>query len=82
MEKYFVFYTSNGDLAIGDISEHGSKNSAIAKYHDVLRLMWADVTVQTASVVILDAYMNRVENYHEDVSKVVQVQPTPEPTEG
>ena len=76
MEKYFVFYTSNGNLAIGDISEHSSKNSAIAKYHDVLNLMWADATVQTASVVILDAYMNRVENYHEDVSKVAQAQPT------
>ena len=80
--KYYVIYTSNGDLAIGDITEHGTKNAAIAKYHDVLRLMWADATVQTASVVILDAYMNRVENYHEDVSKVAQVQPTPEPTEG
>lgn len=79
MEKYFVIYTSNGNLAIGDISEHDSKNSAIANYHDVLNLMWADATVETASVVILDAYMNRVENYHEDVSKVVQ--PTPEPTE-
>ena len=78
--KYYVIYTSNGNLAISDISEHGSKNSAIAKYHDVLNLMWADATVQTASVVILDVYMNRVENYHEDVSKVVQ--PTPEPTEG
>ena len=78
--KWYVIYTSNGNLAIGDISEHGSKNSAIAKYHDVLNLMWADATVQTASVVILDSYMNRVENYHEDVSKVVQ--PTPEPTEG
>ena len=77
--KWYVIYTSNGNLAIGDISEHGSKNSAIAKYHDVLNLMWADATVQTASVVILDAYMNRVENYHEDVSKVAQ--PTPEPTE-
>ena len=77
--KYYVIYTSNGNLAISDISEHGSKNSAIAKYHDVLNLMWADATVQTASVVILDVYMNRVENYHEDVSKVVQ--PTPEPTE-
>jgi hypothetical protein len=81
MEKYFVFYTSNGNFAIEDISEHGTKNAAIAKYHDVLHLMWADATVQTASVVILDAFMNRVENYHEDVSKVVQAQPTPEPTE-
>lgn len=72
--KYYVIYTSNGDLAIGDISEHGTKNSAIAKYHDVLNLMWADATVQTASVVILDSYMNRVENYHEDVSKVAQTE--------
>ena len=70
--KYFVFYTSNGNLAISEITEHGSKNSAIAKYHDVLTLMWADATVQTASVVILDEYMNRVENYHEDVNKMVQ----------
>ena len=45
--KYWVIYTSNGDLAINEISEHGSKNSAIAKYHDVLNLMWADATVQT-----------------------------------
>jgi len=72
MDKYFVIYTSNGNLAILDISEHGTKNAAIAKYHDILSLMWADATVQTASVVILDAYMNRVENYHEDVNKVVQ----------
>lgn len=79
--KYYVIYTSNGNLALSEITEHGNKNSAIAKYHEVLNLMWADATVQTASVVILDAYMNRVENYHEDVSKVVQVQPTPEPTE-
>lgn len=79
MEKYFVFYTSNGDLAISEITEHGSKEQAIGKFHDVCALMWKDASVQTASVVILDAYMNRVENYHEDVSKVAQ--PTPEPTE-
>jgi hypothetical protein len=70
--KYYVIYTSNGNLAIGGITEHGSKESAIGTYHSVLNLMWADATVQTASVVILDSYMNRVENYHEDVSKVVQ----------
>jgi len=81
MEKYFVIYTSNGNLAISEITEHDSKESAIAKYHSVLNLMWADATVKTASVVILDAYMNRVENYHEDVSKDAQVEPTPEPTE-
>ena len=79
--KYYVIYTSNGNLAISEITEHGSKESAIAKYHDVLNLMWADASVQTASVVILDAYMNRVENYHEDVKKVAQVQPAPELTE-
>lgn len=78
MEKYFVIYTSNGELAIGDISEHSTKDAAISKYFDVCHLMFADATVQTASVVILDAYMNRVENYHQDVSKQAQAvkQPT------
>lgn len=79
MEKYFVIYTSNGNLAINNITEFSSKEQAIGKFHDVCALMWKDASVQTASVVILDAYMNRVENYHEDVSKVVQ--PTPEPEE-
>ena len=79
MEKYFVIYTSNGNLAIEDISEHESKDAAIAKYFDVCHLMFADATVQTASVVVLDSFMNRVENYHQDVNKVVQ--PTPKPTE-
>jgi len=76
--KWYVIYTSNGNLAIEDITEHGSKDAAIAKYFDVCHLMFADATVQTASVVILDAYMNRVENYHQDVNKVVQAQPTEE----
>lgn len=77
--KYYVIYTSNGNLAINAITEHSTKEQAIAKYYDVCSLMWKDASVQTASVVMLDTYMNRVENYHADVSKVVQ--PTPEPTE-
>lgn len=76
--KWYVIYTSNGNLAISEITEHSTKEQAIGKFHDVCSLMWKDASVQTASVVILDAYMNRVENYHEDVSKVVQVQPTEE----
>ena len=75
--KYYVIYTSNGNLAINDITEHSTKEQAIGKFHDVCALMWKDASVQTASVVILDAYMNRVENYHEDVSKVVQAQAQP-----
>ena len=73
--KWYVIYTSNGNLAISGITEHGSKNSAIAKYHDVLNLMWADATVQTASVVILDAYMNNDgrslgrKGFHQDRSR-------------
>ena len=76
--KYYVIYTSNGNLAIGDISEHSTKEQAIGKYYDVCSLMWKDASVQTASVVMLDTYMNRVENYHADVSKVAQAQPTEE----
>jgi hypothetical protein len=78
--KYYVIYTANGNLAVSEITEHSTKEQAIGKFHDVCSLMWKDASVQTASVAILDAFMNRVENYHEDVSKVVQ--PTPEPTEG
>lgn len=77
--KYYVIYTSNGNLAISEITEHSTKEQAISKYYDVCSLMWKDASVQTASVVMLDTYMNRVENYHADVSKVVQ--PTPKPTE-
>ena len=76
MEKYFVIYISNGNLAINEITEHNSKDAAISKYFDVCHLMFADATVQSASVVILDAYMNRVENYHQDVSKQVVKQAT------
>lgn len=70
--KWYVIYTSNGNLAINSITEHSTKEQAIGKFHDVCSLMWKDASVQTASVVILDAFMNRVESYHEDVSKVVQ----------
>lgn len=78
--KYYVIYTANGNLALSKITEHSTKEQAIGKYYDVCSLMWKDASVQTASVVMLDTYMNRVENYHADVSKVVQ--PTPEPIEG
>lgn len=74
MEKYFVFYTANGNLAINEITEHSTKEQAIGKYFDVCSLMCKDASVQTASVVILDSFMNRVENYHQDVSKVVQAE--------
>ncbi len=67
--KYYVLYVANGNLAISEIAEYGTKEQAIAKYHDVCRLMWADASVQTASVVILDSYMNTVENYREDIRK-------------
>ena len=60
------------DLALSKITEHSTKEQAIGKYYDVCSLMWKDASVQTASVVMLDTYMNRVENYHADVSKVVQ----------
>ena len=72
--KYYVIYTSNGNLAINSITEHSTKEQAIGKFHDVCSLMWKDASVQTASVVILDSFMNRVENYHEDVSKVAQTE--------
>jgi hypothetical protein len=70
--KYYVIYTANGNLAVDKITEHSTKEQAIGKYYDVCSLMWKDASVQTASVVMFDIYMNRVENYHADVNKVVQ----------
>jgi hypothetical protein len=70
--KYYVLYVANGNLAVNEITEHSTKEQAIGKFHDVCSLMWKDASVQTASVAILDAFMNRVENYHEDVNKVAQ----------
>lgn len=78
--KYYVIYTANGNLAINEITEHSSVESAKAKYHDVCKLMWSDASVTDAYVAILDNTMTVIPEYHEGVHKTAQ--PTPEPTEG
>ena len=67
--KYYVIYVANGNLAINDITEHSSKEQAIAKWHDVCKLMWADASVESASVVILDTQLDVVDNYKEGIYK-------------
>ena len=67
--KYYVIYVANGNLAINEITEHGSKESAIAKFHDVCKLMWSDASVESANVVILDTQLDVVDNYKEGIYK-------------
>lgn len=59
--KYFVMYTSNGELQIPKITEHTDLNSAKSKWHDVCKTLWATKEVESAFVVILDNQMDFVE---------------------
>lgn len=69
MEKYYVIYQSNGNLAINDISEWGNRDSAIAKWCDVYSLMLKDVSVSSASITILDSNLVPLQGYRAEVHK-------------
>lgn len=68
--KYYVIYVANGNLAINKITEYTSLESAKAKFHDVCKLMWADASVESAFVAILDSQLDTVRGYKEAVIKV------------
>ena len=67
--KYYCVYVSNGNLAINNITEHGTLESAKAKFHDVCKLMWSDASVESAFVAILDTQLDTVMGYKEAVIK-------------
>ena len=67
--KYYVLYVANGNLALNEITEHSTKEAAIAKFHDVCKLMWSDASVNSADVVILDTQLDVVEGYKEGIRK-------------
>ena len=75
--KYYVIYVANGNLAINEITEHGTLESAKAKFHDICKLMWSDASVVTAFVSIVDTQLDTVMGYKESVIKS-QTQPEPE----
>jgi len=64
--KYWVMKISNGELQLnlerGDITEHGTLDSAKAKFHQVCATMWNEPSVLTAKVVIIDQQFNVVES--------------------
>jgi hypothetical protein len=70
--KYYVIYTSNGDLAISEIKEYGNLNSAKAQFHNTCGLLWADATTSSGFVAILDNQMNQVQGYYEGIVKSAQ----------
>ena len=77
--KYYVIYVVNGALQINEITEWGNLNSAKSKFHDVCKVLWAEPTVLTASVRILDSQLDTVEDYKEFITHPVTVAPVPEP---
>ena len=66
--KYYVIYVINGALQVDKITEWDNVNSAKSKFHDVCKVLWAEPTVLTASVRILDSQLDTVEDYKEFIT--------------
>lgn len=75
--NYYVIYVSNGALQLKEVTEWDNLNSAKSKFHDVCKTLWAEPTVLTASVRILDSQLDTVEDYKEFITHPA---PTPEPS--
>lgn len=52
--KYYVMHVSNDNLQIKDITEWTNLESAKAKFHGMCQALWAEPSVITGYVVILD----------------------------
>lgn len=72
--KYYVIYVSNGALQDKKVTEWSDLNSAKSKFHDVCKTLWAEPTVLTASVRILDSQLDTVENYKEFITHPAPVE--------
>lgn len=75
--KYYVIYVVNEALQLNKITEWGNLDSAKSKFHDVCKTLWAEPTVLTASVRILDSQLDIVEDYKEFITHPA---PAPEPS--
>ena len=69
--KYAVIKVVNGNFAIE--SEWGNLQSAIVQWHGVCRTLWAETTVEKATVSLVNEQMEDVENgkYKEFISHTV-----------
>lgn len=65
--KYYVMHVSNDNLQIQDITEWGNLESAKAKYHGLCQALWAEPSVISATVKIVDTQLDTVEDYKEFV---------------
>lgn len=75
--KYSVIKVVNGSFSV--VSEHGDKQSALVKFHDICRTHWNAEDVKTAMVAIFDESLNVVEGhkefiYHTDESEDTTVE--------
>jgi hypothetical protein len=61
--KYSVIKVVNGNFSV--VSEHGDKQSALVKFHDICKTHWNAEDVKTAMVAILDENLNVVEGHRE-----------------
>lgn len=74
--KYYVMHVSNDNLQIKDITEWENLESAKAKYHGMCQALWAEPSVISATVKIVDTQLDTVENYKEFVHHDPQPQQT------
>lgn len=65
--KYYVMHVSNDNLQIKDMTEWENLESAKAKFHGMCQALWAEPSVISATVKIVDTQLDTVENYKEFV---------------
>lgn len=69
---YYVMKIANGHLQLniaeGDVVETTDKNAAIAAYHRICALYWAEPSVITGYVFIMDSQGDIVDGYKEFIS--------------
>ena len=65
--KYYVMYISNGNLQLGEgaVTEWSDLDKAKAKYHDLCKILWAEPSVITGYVAIMDNQLDVVDGYKE-----------------
>lgn len=69
---YYVMKISNGHLQLniaeGDVVETTDKNVAIAAFHRICAAFWAELSVITGYVFIMDSQGDIVDGYKEFIS--------------
>lgn len=80
MNTYALLTWSDGAFLVR--SEHSTKEAGIIAYDDLHASLINDKETAECSIRLVDSQFNIVDNKYFDIIRHVQVQPTPEPTEG